>query len=999
MRALFLLLSGAVSACCSAGEVAAPGPRTPTEEAAAFQFADPDLTAELATAEPQVASPVAFCWDERYALYVAEMNDYPAGPRAGRIRKLVDADADGRYEISTVFADDLPFPSGVCFVRGGLLVTAAPDLWLLTDHDGDGVADERRVLWTGFGEGNQQLRANGLTWGGDGWVYGANGRSDGELRPGAGSPRREPFEPLSIRTRDFRLSPDGLRCEAALGQSQFGQTQTDRGDRLLSWNTIVARHALFDEQDAARWPRLATRAVHNLHAPADDDGEVFPAAPRPQTFNRESTSHFNALCGLTVYRAAALGNQYAGNLFVGESLSNLVHRRQLEFHGPTYSAVRTEQQREFLAGADPWFHPVYLTTGPDGCLYVADFYRRWVEHPQFVPEAWRAEVQWQEGAQYGRIWRIRRRDAPATVAPRPLDAWRAAGESTTGLVALLTEQTDGWHLDVIQRLLVERFDAAAAGALEELVLTGLDGADDELAARPSGAALARMRSLWTLEAAGALDESVLLRALHDAAADVREQAVRIAAPRLAGSVLLQETCAALTDDPSPRVRFQLARAWGAAPPDIRTTPLTELALADDADGWIGLAVCASAGSAAPQVLERLIAAPRRGAALRHEGSMMYDLASTAGAQRKPEQIAACVRRLLALPAPKLHTIAAAVVAGLGVGLADHGTTVHAALASAAKALPSQAWMALLREIAQQAHDAAAPLQERVRCVQALATAGDASSAVELAPLIDGVQPAELAAAALRAVVQSGDAAALGGVMRRWEELTASLRRQATAAAINSPALAVALAEQLEAGTVLAVEIDPAQRQALAQTADAELAQRFARAFAAAAPPPRDAVLAEYQRALELSPDRTFGAALFAQHCLTCHQMFGLGRAVGPDITGAGHKPKGTLLVELLDPSRQVSPDFLAYSVATRGGRVLTGLLVSDAAGGVTLRRGEGADDFIPRADVEQLTASGASLMPEGFEQKLTPQDVADVLEFLRLPERSLLSAAVERAGR
>lgn len=137
---------------------------------------------------------------------------------------------------------------------------------------------------------------------------------------------------------------------------------------------------------------------------------MFPISPRPQTFNREATDYYNALCGLSIYRGDALGEEYRGNAFVGESLTNLLHRRVLTADGPTFDSHRGEENREFLASSDPWFHPVNTATGPDGALYVVDFYRRWVEHPQFVSPSLRGGVDWREGAGHGRIWRIRRRD-------------------------------------------------------------------------------------------------------------------------------------------------------------------------------------------------------------------------------------------------------------------------------------------------------------------------------------------------------------------------------------------------------------------------------------------------------------------------------------------------------------------------------------------------------------------------------------------------------------
>ena len=157
-------------------------PLSPAQEKASFHLADEQLTIELVAAEPDVVSPVSIGFDADGRLFVAEMLDYPNAQTSGRIRLLEDRDGDGHYETATVFADKLPFPNGVLPWKAGVLVTAAPDIWYLSDTNGDGRADERRLLFTGFGLGNQQLRVNGLTWGLDNWVYGANGRSDGNIR-------------------------------------------------------------------------------------------------------------------------------------------------------------------------------------------------------------------------------------------------------------------------------------------------------------------------------------------------------------------------------------------------------------------------------------------------------------------------------------------------------------------------------------------------------------------------------------------------------------------------------------------------------------------------------------------------------------------------------------------------------------------------------------------------------------------------------------------------
>src|SRR6185503_16236523 len=287
-------------------------PLAPQEERTSFRLADERLTIELVAAEPNVVSPVAISFDADGRLFVAEMLDYPNAQTSGRIRLLEDRDGDGRYETATVFADQLPFPNGVLPWRGGVLVTAAPDIWHLSDTNGDGRADERRVLFTGFGLGNQQLRVNGLTWGLDNWIYGANGRSEGEIR----KPEDSPGKAISIRGHDFRFRADSGEFEAIAGRSQFGLTRDDWGNRFLSWNTIPIRHEALPERYLNRNPHLAsTESVAEILEPGDP-GRVFPLAPPPLTFNNESLKNFNALSGLTILRGGALGEAYRGNAFV-----------------------------------------------------------------------------------------------------------------------------------------------------------------------------------------------------------------------------------------------------------------------------------------------------------------------------------------------------------------------------------------------------------------------------------------------------------------------------------------------------------------------------------------------------------------------------------------------------------------------------------------------------------------------------------------------------------
>jgi hypothetical protein len=248
-----------------------------------------------------------------------------------------------------------------------------------------------------------------------------------------------------------------------------------------------------------------------------------PLTPPPLVFNNESPSYFNALAGLTIYRGEALGETYRGNAFMGEALRNLVHRRVLVPSGVTFVAERGEKDREFLASTDPWFHPVNFATGPDGALYVVDFYRQFVEHPLYVHgEGVADKIAWRTGAEHGRIWRIRAKNMELS-GRKP----RLSQASADELVEQLKVR-NGWWADTAQRLLVEAKDSVALDTLRQLALFGAD-------------TLSRVRALWTLDGMNGSQEGTLMSAMNSSDETVCEYGVRIAEPRLKADRNLRQT--------------------------------------------------------------------------------------------------------------------------------------------------------------------------------------------------------------------------------------------------------------------------------------------------------------------------------------------------------------------------------------------------------------------------------------------------------------------------
>ncbi|HKS37093.1 MAG TPA: c-type cytochrome, partial [Verrucomicrobiae bacterium] len=251
-------------------------------------------------------------------------------------------------------------------------------------------------------------------------------------------------------------------------------------------------------------------------------------------------------------------------------------------------------------------------------------------------------------------------------------------------------------------------------------------------------------------------------------------------------------------------------------------------------------------------------------------------------------------------------------------------------------------------------------------------------------------PASIQLASMRALAELNDSDSASTAFAKWTVYSKSVRRQLLGSASRSSAFAAALLDALEKGTIQLTEIDPSTRQALEKSPDAGLKKHAQRLFRGGASVDREQVVHEFQPATQLAGDRAKGAAIFARACLQCHAMQGRGNAVGPNLYSVASQPKETLLVNILDPSRQVTPDYVSYTVTTTDDESLTGLITAESAASVTLRRPNVPDATIQRSQIRELKADGKSLMPDGLEQGLTQQDVADLLEFLRQPDDRLL---------
>ncbi len=989
LPALALVLPGLLFAEPPPGKPPA-GPLSPTEELATFRVPK-GFRVELVAAEPQVVDPVAMAFDEEGRIFVAEMRGYPNGGVAegdvtsGRIRLLEDRDGDGIYETATVYADHLRFPTAVMPWKGGLLVANAPDILALEDTDGDGKADRTHRLYTGFGLKNIQQLINSLQWGLDNWVYGVAGNNGGSIT----APEAPGMPPVALNGRGVRFHPETPgSLEPTTGGGQYGLAPDDWQNWFTATNSQHLRHMVLPDHYLRRNPALPVAAVTldiPDHGAACKVHRISPfeawrverterRAKGPDAQRFPSTElvpggFITSACSPIVYAADLFPAAYHGNTFVCDPANNLVHRDLLEPKGATFTARRADPDSEFLASTDTWFRPVHLSIGPDGALYVLDFYREAIESPLSLPEDIKKKMNLESRGR-GRIWRIvpegqRTKDKGRRTKP----ALRKA--PVEQLVKHLADPNIWWRLTA-QRLLVERQDRSAVKALATL-------------ARNAELAPGRAHALWTLRGLGALGDELIVEALKDRDAGVREQALRLADERLAKSEPLRRVVVPLVDDPSPRVRFQLAFTLGEADAPELVAALARVARKDVADPWTQTAVLSSASHIAPELLEALT--HDRQFAANPDPLQLQFLTRLTGlvAARNTDAHLARVLALLGDPADN-SAWQLALLNGLGQGLANTARPLNRLWDAPPPELKDAIQKALpfFQRAAATLRKPRAPVAERLAAARLL---GNGPFALALPALQDGLgpqNPAEVQLAAVRALSAHDSGRVPEVLLAGWTGYSPGIRREVLEALFARPARLTALLDAVEAKKVQAGQIEPARVDQLRKYPDAKVRQRALALLAAQTTADRRKIMEQYGSALDLKADPTRGKLMFKKTCATCHRLENEGVEVGPDLLSAlRNKSKEQLLSDILDPSREVDPRYINYQVTTKAGRTFSGMIAAETASSITLRRAEKAEDTILRSQIDEIQATPKSVMPEGLEMQLSKQDLANVIAYLR----------------
>ncbi len=956
---------------------------SPEEALRRFRVAD-GFDVQLFASEPQVRQPVTMTFDDRGRLWVIQYLQYPApaglrpvtvdrylrtrydrvpepppkGPRgADKITILEDTDGDGRADKVKDFVTGLNLASALALGNGGVYVGQAPYLLFYPDRDRDDVPDgDPEVLLAGFGLEDAHAVINSLQWGPDGWLYGAQGSTvTADIRGIGFQQGLWRYHPPTGR---FELFSEG-------GGNTWGLDFDHHGNAIAGTNygNVVCLHQVQGGYYVKGFSKHGP--LHNPYTYG-----YFEHA------RHQGHSGGHVTCGGIVYQ----GNTYPEtfrNAYIGANLlSNAIYWSTIDPDGSTF---QTRYQGTLLSTDDIWFRPIDCLTGPDGSVYVADWYDERANH--VIPDD-----TWDRSN--GRIWKIVARGTPPAGKP-------ALGERASAELVELLSHPNAWYRREARRILMERRDASIRPRLLSLI----DQTTNETTS---------LEALWALYTSGGWNDELALRLLDHPSIDVRAWTVRlIGDDRRALPTPLAERLVRLAhDEPSMTVRSQLAcTCKRLSGPD--GLPVVRNLLAHDedaADPHIPLLLWWAIEGKALDNRQRVLAMFAEGEFWKRKmvhGTIVERLARRYVAAKSDDGYAACAQLLALAPAADDSRLLVAAMENeySGTRLDRVPSTLAEPLANlwrqhgadptvtrlALKLGSDDAYASALRRLA----DPTETKEARLAFIAAMGQAGSDDAIPRLVPLLDDATPAAetIRLAALAALERFAADSIAGEVLNRYDRFSPALKVRAIAMLSTRNAWSTALVGAVARGQVSAKDVSVDQiRQMLAHD-DAALAKSIEGIWGkvrGATPGEKLAYVPVLGRVLnEGKADAANGKSLFAKHCGICHTLHGEGNKVGPDLTTSDRRNRDVLLVNILDPSGYVRPEFVAQTAVLGDGRVLTGLVVESNAEQITLVDAKNQKTTIPRGDIEQLQPSPVSLMPERLLETLTPQELRDLFGYLQ----------------
>lgn len=942
----------------------------PPIEAAKAMTVPPGFAVDVIAGEPDVYQPVAFAIDAKARIWVAEAVSYPWRQKEGEGKDSIvvfeDKDHDGKYETRTVFAEHLNLVSGLEVGFGGVFVGAAPYLDYIPDRDDDLKPDgPPEVLLDGFGYEDTHETLNAFNWGPDGWLYGCHGVFTHSRvgKPGTPDDQRVPMNAAVWRyhplTKQFEIFAEGT-------SNPWGVDFDDRGDSFCT--ACVIPH-LFHVVQGGRYIRQAGREFEPFtYTEIDtiaDHRHWAGSGPYAAIGRSAKAGGGHAHAGAMVYLGGQFPDEYRDTIFMGNIHGNRMNRDRFEVKG---SGFVGRHDQDFLIANDKWFRPINEKYGPDGSVYFIDWYDKHACH-QTPGELW--------DRTNGRIYRVRYGDEH----PRAADV---AKLSDAELVKEHLEKNDWWVRQSRKELERRGPNEKVAADLRAMI-----GAQKD----PTR----RLRAMWTLHAIGGFTEGDALRALDDADPHVRGWGIQLACEkRSAGRELLDRMAKAAANDPSPVVRRFVASALQRLPLESRWEILAGLIAHAEDESDPNL----------PQLdwyaLEPLVAA---------------DPARALAWSRDPDRCRLeSLRRFIvrrSADEAKCHDALVASIAQTKDADARHGMLeqTHVALRDQRGLTTPAGWPALYAELKgdpknrREALDVAIDFGDASALPEVRAAIADRTSDVAWrhraldaivraqdpqgpALLMSQLNDADLRGPALRALASFADPKTPAAVLASYRQFNPDEKRDALTTLTARASWATALLDALGRSEVARADFAATVLRRLRDLKSPEVDALLAKNFGVVRDTPEDKKkrIAELEK--QLTPDllahadRENGRALFSTMCMKCHTLFGTGRTIAPDLTGANRSDLDYLVSNVVDPNAVIGKEYQVTNVWLKNGNVVSGILSKENASALTLIA-ENETVTVAKADVDVMKPGATSLMPEGQLDALSPDDVRDLFGYLQ----------------
>jgi len=1001
---------------CKPEEIAAltypqGGPQRPEETLKALEV-HPDFSMKLVASEPLITKPMNFDWDPSGRMWVAETPEYPNGRRGMRpdyrgkewkdhggvdpepgkqdrkaldkISILTDTNGDGIADKKEIFYEGLELVTGLVFYKDGVIVTQAPDILWLRDTDHDGKADKVEKLYTGLGTGDTHAVINNPRWGWDGWIYCTHGYSAGKVTSADGS---KSFG--NIGSGVVRFKPDGSAFEqySSKGGNTWGLEIT--GDNRVMWTQPTSGQLLMETllpEYALSRGKVGSTASYNV---VEKSGQTFPAMSWDQQAYRQIdwVGSFTAAAGCVIYDGGSWPAEYNGDYFCTEPTINIVHHARLTPQGSssTFHKLPGREETEFIRSKDMWWRPIEVRVGPDGAMYVGDFYNQAVIHNDTRgPDhnGVNAAVRPDRDHYFGRIWRVDQKVAKKLAVP---DLSKA---DVQGLVKALESPNRSVRMTA-SRLLIER-NAESPEAVVKSLKPLLLSPDAEV----------RIGVLWTIARLGGGDPGLFAACVADMDDKVRRNAALVAEsiaiehPTVV-EAFLNAPISPLVNDASAPVRLAALRAIASGTPSdeaakaiIAAWPkfdddFQKSAAVGAASKNPSAAIAAALDSPDPAALSPLVNALTQSLTNADDAGKLVISLSTKPAAADP--LKASILDSLSKTVNGSPALTPALTEALGRLLASGAS--GSALPLAAKWDKSGSLKPVIERMTKDLFAKLETGSDDSRFAAAQGLLGLRGAVTDALPAVikavTGSASPALKRQLITALGATGDPTVGTMLANSFGKLPAEAQGSAFEVLLQRSEWALSLIEAGKAKQADLTTLGPANLArlrtypdgAVAKAANALLDELMGPALKAKAE-----ALAKLTPIVEQPGDAEKGKALFTSACAVCHNLNGQGADVGPGLTGMGSHGPAELLTAIIDPNREVDPSFVAWNIETKDGKFHSGVIARENPTSIVLKSLAGQEE-IRVSDIKSRINTGRSLMPEGFEG-LGGETLRDILAYI-----------------